>query len=182
MITDKELIKIIIKERKQMKTIDRTQAKELINKSNGRIFSATFTKKDFTSRLINARLGVKYERKTDRKRPYDPSKKDLIAVFDMIKKQHRTINLRTLDSLSINKNKYIISRKKENDYSTSLDKESSIELTINNIKIVIKHNDIGYSIDTYMIMPLDDVLIRDEQVFFDDLEEVITNDVKQIDN
>mgnify|MGYP003125558412 CR=1 FL=1 len=116
MITDKELIKIIIKERKQMKTkenfylytISKQEAKELINNSKGRIFSATFTKKDFTSRLINARLGVKYERKTDRKRPYDPSKKDLICVYDMIKKQHRTINLRTLDSLSINKNKYII--------------------------------------------------------------------------
>tara|TARA_R100000458_G_scaffold59067_1_gene68620 strand:+ start:776 stop:994 length:219 start_codon:yes stop_codon:yes gene_type:complete len=67
-------------------------------------------------------------------------------------------------------------------YGILLDKESSMELTINNVKLVIKHNDIGYSIDTYMIMPLDDVLIKDEQVFFDDLEEVITNDVKQIDN
>ena len=91
-----------------MKTINRNKAKELISQSKGRIFAATFTKKDFTSRLINARLGVKYERKTDRKRPYDPSKKDLIAVYDMTKKGYRTINLRTLDSLSINKNKYIV--------------------------------------------------------------------------
>ena len=67
-------------------------------------------------------------------------------------------------------------------YGILLEKESSMELTINNVKLVIKHNDIGYNIDTYMIMPLDDVLIKDEQVFFDDLEEVITNDVKQIDN
>ena len=91
-----------------METINRNKAKELISQSKGRIFSATFTKKDFTSRLINARLGVKYERKTDRKRPYDPSKKDLIAVYDMTKKGYRTINLKTLDSLSINKNKYIV--------------------------------------------------------------------------
>jgi len=91
-----------------MNTIKKDKAKELINNSNGKIFAATFTKKDLTRRLINARLGVKYERKTDRKRPYDPSKKDLIAVYDMIKKQHRTINLRTLDSLSINKNKFIV--------------------------------------------------------------------------
>lgn len=88
--------------------ISKKEAKELIKKSNGRIFSATFTKKDFTRRLINARLGVKYERKTDRQRPYDPAKKDLIAVYDMTKKGHRTINLKTLDSLSINKNKYIV--------------------------------------------------------------------------
>ena len=66
--------------------ISKKEAKELIKKSNGRIFSATFTKKDFTRRLINARLGVKYERKTDRQRPYDPAKKDLIAVYDMTKK------------------------------------------------------------------------------------------------
>ena len=69
-------------------------------------------------------------------------------------------------------------------YSISLHKESSMELKINNVKLVIKHNDVGYSIDTYMgykIMPLDDVLIRDEQVFFDDLEELIRNDVKQSD-
>ena len=58
--------------------------------------------------------------------------------------------------------------------------EDSIEITIKNVKLVVKHNDIGYSVDTYIKMPLDDVLIRDEQVCFDDLEEVIINDVKQI--
>jgi hypothetical protein len=57
--------------------------------------------------------------------------------------------------------------------------EDSVEITIKNVKLVVKHNDIGYSIDTYIKMPLDDVLIRDEQVCFDDLEEVIINDVKQ---
>tara|TARA_R100001163_G_scaffold57183_1_gene45048 strand:+ start:521 stop:715 length:195 start_codon:yes stop_codon:yes gene_type:complete len=58
--------------------------------------------------------------------------------------------------------------------------EDSIEITIKNVKLVVKHNDIGYSVDTYIKMPLDDVLIRDEQVCFDDLEEVIINDVKQV--
>ena len=32
-----------------------------------------------------------------------------------------------------------------------LKKEKSIEIEINNIKLVIKHNDVGYSIDTYII-------------------------------
>jgi hypothetical protein len=94
------------------KTITQHKAKELINQSNGRIFSATFTKKDFTKRLINARLGVKYERKTEKKEPYNPFKKgllcDYLKVYDMNKKGYRTINLKTIDSLSINKNKYII--------------------------------------------------------------------------
>jgi|TARA_R100000479_G_scaffold120202_1_gene61601 hypothetical protein len=58
--------------------------------------------------------------------------------------------------------------------------EDSIEISIKNIKLVVKHNDIGYSVDTYIKMPLDDVLIRDEQVCFNDLEEVIINDVKQV--
>ena len=31
-----------------------------------------------------------------------------------------------------------------------LKKEKSIEIEINNIKLVIKHNDVGYSIDTYL--------------------------------
>ena len=32
-----------------------------------------------------------------------------------------------------------------------LKKEKSIEIEINNIKLVVKHNDVGYSIDTYII-------------------------------
>ena len=31
-----------------------------------------------------------------------------------------------------------------------LKKEKSVEIEINSIKLVIKHNDIGYSIDTYI--------------------------------
>ena len=91
-----------------MKTIDKDKAKELINNSNGRIFSATFTKKDFTKRLINARIKVNYKPKTKRKAPYDPNKKGLLCVYDMTKKGFRMINIQTLDTLSINKNKYII--------------------------------------------------------------------------
>jgi HJR/Mrr/RecB family endonuclease len=90
------------------KTIDRDKAKELINNSKGRIFSATFTKKDFTRRLINARIKVNYKPKTDRQRPYDPNKKGLICVYDMTKKGFRMINLQTLDTLNINKKKYIV--------------------------------------------------------------------------
>tara|TARA_R110001592_G_scaffold51891_1_gene159335 strand:+ start:1102 stop:1383 length:282 start_codon:yes stop_codon:yes gene_type:complete len=90
------------------KTIDKDKAKDLINNSKGRIFSATFTKKDFTRRLINARIKVNYKAKTDRQRPYDPSKKGFICVYDMLKKGHRMINLQTLDTLSINKKKYTI--------------------------------------------------------------------------
>ena len=90
------------------KTIDKDKAKELIKKSNGRIFSATFTKKDFTKRLINARIKVNYKAKTNRSKPYEPELKSLLCVYDMLKKGHRMINLKTLDTLSINKKKYTI--------------------------------------------------------------------------
>jgi len=49
--------------------------------------------------------------------------------------------------------------------------ENSMEITIKNVKLVVKHNDIGYSIDTYF----KGTLIRDEQVFFDDVEELVEN-------
>lgn len=42
-----------------MERINKERAKELIEKSNNKIFSAEFTKKDGTHRLMNARLGVK---------------------------------------------------------------------------------------------------------------------------
>ena len=91
-----------------MKTIDKNTAKELINNSKGRIFSAVFIKKDNTHRLINARIKVNYKAKTDRQRPYDPNKKGLICVYDMLKKAHRTINLNTLQTLILNKRMYKI--------------------------------------------------------------------------
>ena len=89
-------------------TINKDKAKELINNSKGRIFSATFTKKDFTRRLINARIKVNYKPKTDRSRPYEPSKKGLICVYDMQKKAHRMININTLQTLILNKRMYNI--------------------------------------------------------------------------
>ena len=91
-----------------METITQDKAKELINQSNGRIFSATYIKKDMSKRIINARLGKHYKSKTGKKAPYNPEKYNLKKVYDMKVKDFRIINLNTLISLSINKNKYII--------------------------------------------------------------------------
>tara|TARA_R110000765_G_scaffold278269_1_gene376098 strand:+ start:838 stop:1116 length:279 start_codon:yes stop_codon:yes gene_type:complete len=91
-----------------MKTITKDKAKELINQTNGRIFSATYIKKDLSKRIMNARLGKHYKSKTGKKAPYNPEKYNLKKVYDMKVKDFRIINLNTLISLSINKNKYII--------------------------------------------------------------------------
>lgn len=90
-----------------MQTINKTDAKQLIEDSNGLIFAATFTKVDGSNRIMSARLGKKYT-PTGKKQPYKPSDYNLIAAYDMRKKAFRMINLNTLIKLSINTIKYII--------------------------------------------------------------------------
>jgi hypothetical protein len=90
-----------------MQTINRNKAKELIKQSKGLIFSATFTKKDGNHRLMNARL-KKYISKTGKAAPYKAENYDLIPIYDMKSKGWRSLNLKTLITLSINKTKYII--------------------------------------------------------------------------
>ena len=109
MITDDELIKIIIKERKEkIKTISTDRAKELIRETNGRIFSSTFIKKDNTIRTLTARLGKRYKSKTGKAAPYKAQNYNLLPVYDMRKKAFRMLNFNTLLTLSINKNTYTI--------------------------------------------------------------------------
>ena len=85
------------------------KAKELIHNTNGKIFSSTFIKKDGTHRLMNARLKVTKGLKENAKpRPYEPSKYNLLCVYDMKINKYRMINLNTLLTLSINKNTYKI--------------------------------------------------------------------------
>ena len=91
-----------------MQTITQEKAKQFINQTNGRIFSATYIKKDMSKRIMNARLGKRYKSITGKSAPYDPDKYNLKKVYDMKVKDFRIINLNTLISLSINKNKYII--------------------------------------------------------------------------
>ena len=90
-----------------MQTINKTKAKELIKDSKGLIFAATFTKKDGSHRLMNARTGKKYT-PTGKKAPYKAEDYNLLPVYDMKIKAFRMININTLTKLSINANKYII--------------------------------------------------------------------------
>jgi len=90
-----------------MKTINKHKAKELIKDSKGLIFAATFTKKDGSHRLMNARL-KKYISKTGRKAPYKAEDYNLIPIYDMKSKGWRSLNFNTLITLSINKTKYKI--------------------------------------------------------------------------
>ena len=90
------------------------KAKELIQQTNGRIFSSTFIKKNGEHRLLTGRIKVSKGLKEDAKpRPYDPSKYNLICVYDMTKQSYRMININTLLTLSINKNTYTIEQIKQ---------------------------------------------------------------------
>ena len=92
-----------------MKTITKDKATKLIQKSNNKIFTAEFVKKDGQHRLMNARLNVSKGIKKDSKpRAWTPIKKGLINVFDMQLQKYRFININTLLKLNINKNKYLI--------------------------------------------------------------------------
>ena len=97
-----------------MKTIDRDTAKQYIYKTNGKIFSAVFTKKNGEIRKMVCRQGVaKYVKGIGLK--FKPEEKDLIGVFDMHKKAYRFINLITLEQIKVKGIKYKIEKGKQHE-------------------------------------------------------------------
>ena len=83
-----------------MKTIDRDTAKQYIYKTNGKIFSAVFVKKNGEKRKMVCRQGVyKYVKGIGLK--LKPEERDLIGVFDMHKKAYRFKNLKTLEQIKV---------------------------------------------------------------------------------
>ncbi len=87
------------------KTINKETAKDLIKNTKGKFFTVTFIKKDGTTRVMNARLGVKaYLRGGNL--PYDPEPKGLLPVFDVKTKDYRMININTITDLKIGNNIY----------------------------------------------------------------------------
>lgn len=88
--------------------ISRPEAKQMIKDTKGKFFTVTFTKKDGTTRVMNARLGVKAYLKGG-ELPYDPASKGtygLIPVFDIPKKEYRMINVDTITKIKIGNNEY----------------------------------------------------------------------------
>ena len=92
-----------------MKRIDRDTAKKYIYESNGKIFSAVFTKKNGEKRLMNCRTKVhKYVKGVGLS--FKPQDKGLMTVFDLQKGEYRFINLNTLEELKINGQEYYITK------------------------------------------------------------------------
>lgn len=66
-----------------------------------KIFTATFVKKDGTTRVMNCQLGVKKYLKGGEQK-FNPIEKNLLTVFDMQKGEYRMINISTLITLKAN--------------------------------------------------------------------------------
>ena len=89
-----------------IKTISRAEAVKIIKDTKGKFFTVTFVKRtDGTTRVINARLGVRSYLKGG-ELPYDPTSKNLLPVFDIPKKEYRMVDLNTIIKLKIGNNEY----------------------------------------------------------------------------
>lgn len=78
--------------------ITENEIKKLVG---NKIFSALFTKKDGTTRLMSCRLGVSKGVK-GKGLKFNASKKGLLNVFDMNKKEYRFVNLRKCSQIKAN--------------------------------------------------------------------------------
>ena len=92
-----------------MKKINRDTAKRYIYETNGKFFSAVFTKKNGNKRLMTCRLGVKKGVKGVGLR-FKPQDKGLMTVFDIHKGGYRFINLMTLERLKIRGSEYQVNQ------------------------------------------------------------------------
>jgi hypothetical protein len=104
-IIKKQLVSILeAKKKKKAKeiagSITKQQAEDMIKASKGKIFTVTFIKKDGSTRVMNARLGVKAYLQGG-KLPYNPEEKGLLPLFDIQIKSYRVINLSTINELTI---------------------------------------------------------------------------------
>ena len=87
--------------------INKETAKKYIYETNGKIFSAVFTKKDGEKRIMVCRQGVaKYVKGVGLK--FKPEERSLIGVVDMQKEAYRFINLDTLEKIRIKGKEYEI--------------------------------------------------------------------------
>lgn len=79
-------------------TISREKALEILNETQGKIFTAVFTKKNGEKRRMNARINVKKGVKGVGM-SYNPVERKLLPVYDMQKEGFRMIDLSTLEEV-----------------------------------------------------------------------------------
>lgn len=93
-----------------MKTLtDVVSIREMINNTNGKIFTVTFRKKDGSLREMNARMGVQKHLRSDGKVASTTSHISKYAtVYDIKAKGYRNINLETLEKFKCGDKEIIV--------------------------------------------------------------------------
>lgn len=74
---------------------------KIIELVGNKFFTISFIKKDGTLRKMNARIGVTKHLKGGKK-SYNPDDFNYLTVFDLGKKQYRTVNLNTVKEIKAN--------------------------------------------------------------------------------
>ena len=96
-----------MKTQTELKSNTKLEAYALLASSKGAVFTVWFVKKDGTVRQMNCRTGVtKYLVENPTRKAYDRLPKLLLSVYDMQAKGYRSVNLKTMFKLKINKTEY----------------------------------------------------------------------------
>lgn len=90
-----------------MTIIARTKLHDFLNQTNGKIFTATFMKKDGSMRDLNCRKGVHQFLKGGANLAIKPSN-GLVVVYDMQKRDYRSLNLDTVQRVKFKGELYSI--------------------------------------------------------------------------
>lgn len=75
-----------------------SKLEKVLDVMGNKIFTVTFIKKDGTTRVMNARRGVK-KGVTGVGLKYNPAEKGLVTVYDMQKRQFRSVNVDTITTI-----------------------------------------------------------------------------------
>jgi len=94
-----------MKRGKTVKVIDRTKVKNVIDGTNGKVFTVVFRKKDGTKRKMLAKMGVEHNLKGGANKVVKPDN-SYITTFDVEKFEYRTVNLATVSRLRIGREIY----------------------------------------------------------------------------
>ena len=90
-----------------MKIVKRENIYNLLQENKTNIFTVVFIKKNGELRKMNCRLQVIKHLKGG-KLAFNPVKRGLLPVYDLVKKGYRMINLETLQSVSMKGETYKI--------------------------------------------------------------------------
>ena len=84
------------------KTITKDEAKRMVEEYKGsKFFTVTFVKRTTgETRVMNCRKGVK-KYLTGGEMKYDPKKKNLVSVYDVKKRGHRSISLENIQRVKM---------------------------------------------------------------------------------